>query len=57
MPRTLFGSTTRATAVMHDGQYQPGPLKQPRNCDFFELVAIASIFFLVERILALTVLK
>ena len=31
MPRTLFGSTTRATAVMHDGQYQPRPLKQPRN--------------------------
>ena len=26
MPRTLF-----ATAVIHDGQYQPRPLKQPRN--------------------------
>ena len=31
MPRTLFASTTRATAVIHDGQYQPRPLKQPRN--------------------------
>ena len=26
LPRTLFGSTTRGTAVMHDGQYQPRPL-------------------------------
>ena len=45
LPRTLFGSTTRGTAVMHDGQYQPRPLKQPRNWNFFELVSIASIFF------------
>ena len=26
LPGTLFGSTTRGTAVMHDGQYQPRPL-------------------------------
>ena len=45
LPRTLFGSTTRETAVMHDGQYQPRPLSSLETRISSNLLRLREFFF------------